>query len=244
MRISRVYVDLPLAEHSELLLPPLPSRHLLQVLRLRAGAELTLFSGRGGEFQATLLGAVKSAARVRVGAHRVIERESALDITLLQGLARGERMDLVIQKAVELGVTRILPVRTDFSVVRLDAAQAARRLAHWQGVIIAASEQCGRNRLPTVAAPATLAAAIAALAPGSRRLLLDPDAPASLQAAAAGATAAALLIGPEGGFSPAELAQCARAQFVACRLGPRVLRTETAPLAALAVLQAFAGDLG
>jgi 16S rRNA (uracil1498-N3)-methyltransferase len=244
MRVSRVYAATPLAAHSELVLPAAPSRHLLQVLRLREGAALTVFNGQGGEYPATLLGAVKSAARVRTGEHCPIERESPLTLTLLQGVARGERMDLVIQKAVELGVARIVPVLTDFSVVKLDAAQAAKRRAHWQGVAIAACEQCGRNRLPEVAAPTTLAEALSKLAADTRRLLLEPDAAVSLPAAAAGAHAVALLIGPEGGFSEPELALTASAGFTACRLGPRVMRTETAPLAALAILQSVAGDLG
>jgi 16S rRNA (uracil1498-N3)-methyltransferase len=243
MRISRVYVDLPLQAHSEQLLPEAPSRHLLQVLRLRAGAVLTLFNGRGGEFTATLVGAMKSAARVQVGEQRVVERESPLQLTLLQGVSRGERMDLVIQKAVELGVSRIVPVLTEFSVVKLDAAQAAKRHAHWQGIVVAACEQCGRNRLPAVAMPQPLAPALAQLAAGMRGLLLDPEATESLLDAAGGMAGLALLVGPEGGLSPAEVALATRAGFVACRLGPRVLRTETAPLAALAVLQAVAGDL-
>jgi 16S rRNA (uracil1498-N3)-methyltransferase len=244
MRISRVYVDLPLQSDREQLLPDAPSRHLLQVLRLRAGAELTVFNGRGGEFGATLLGTTKSAARVRIGAHRAIERESPLALTLLQGVARGERMDLVIQKAVELGVAQIVPVLADFSTVRLDGAQTVKRLAHWQGVVIAACEQCGRNHLPEVATPIRLVEALSKLATDTRRLLLEPGAAVNLTAAAAGARDISLLIGPEGGLSPAELQLAARAGFIASSLGPRVLRTETAPLAALAILQSTAGDLG
>jgi 16S rRNA (uracil1498-N3)-methyltransferase len=244
MRISRIHVAALLTAESELRLPAGASRHLLRVLRLRAGAEVTLFDGRGGEYGATLLGADGPAARLQVGAHRELERESPLDCTLLQGVSRGERMDLIIQKAVELGVTRVVPVMTEFAVVKLDAAQAAKRQAHWQGIAISACEQCGRNRVPEVAAPASLTTACASLDPGGTRLLLAPDAAATLAAAASGAQRVVLLIGPEGGLSDAEHALAARRQFVACRLGPRVLRTETAPLAALALLQAIAGDLG
>jgi 16S rRNA (uracil1498-N3)-methyltransferase len=243
MRISRIHVATPLAAESEVLLPADASRHLLRVLRLRPGAVVTLFDGRGGEYGATLLGAAGPAARVHIGAHRELERESPLDCTLLQAVSRGERMDLIIQKAVELGVTRIVPVMTEFGVVKLDAAQAAKRRAHWQGIAISACEQCGRNRVPEIATPAGFDAVYAALDPGGTRLLLALDAATTLAAAAAGAQRAVLLIGPEGGLSDAELALAARRQFVACRLGPRVLRTETAPLAALALLQAIAGDL-
>ena len=179
-----------------------------------------------------------------------IERESPLRVTLLQALARGEKMDWVLQKATELGVARIVPVATERSVVQLDGERAGRRLEHWQGIVASACEQCGRNRLPEVLAPQSLAAAcqLAATSPASVRLVLAPGATASLAAAAsaaeAGASEVALLIGPEGGLSEAELRVAAQAGFVAVAMGPRVLRTETASIAALAVLQLVAGDFG
>ncbi|MCC7464042.1 MAG: 16S rRNA (uracil(1498)-N(3))-methyltransferase [Gammaproteobacteria bacterium] len=250
MAIPRVYVDLPLASGATVELPALASSHVTRVLRLRAGDALTLFNGRGGEYTATLARPVaRDHASVKVDTHAAVERESPLALTLLQAIARGERMDLIVQKATELGVARIVPLTTERSVVRLDERQAARRLEHWRAVAIAACEQCGRNRPPQIDAITDferLADATCGLAPGERspRLMLEPDAPAALAARAVGLTAATLLVGPEGGWSEREAALARRSGFTACRLGPRVLRTETAPLAALAVLQALAGDLG
>jgi 16S rRNA (uracil1498-N3)-methyltransferase len=244
MRLSRVYAELPLQTGIELTLPPAASAHLLRVLRLRPGAALTLFNGRGGEFEATLLDGRSDGARVRVGAHQDIERESPLAITLLQGISRGDRMDTVVQKATELGVARIVPVNCEFSVVRLDAAQAAKRVAHWQAVAIGACEQCGRNRVPRIDPIVDTATAAAAVEAAAVKLLLAPEADRRLVEVVQETPIAVLLIGPEGGLSEREEAVAARHGFVGCRLGPRILRTETAPLAALAVLQAVAGDLG
>jgi 16S rRNA (uracil1498-N3)-methyltransferase len=250
MAIPRVYVDLPLASGATVELPAPAASHVTRVLRLRAGDALTLFNGRGGEYAATLARpAAQGHARAEVGAHAAVERESPLALTLLQAVARGERMDLVVQKATELGVTRIVPLATERSVVRLDERQAAKRLEHWRGIAIAACEQCGRNRLPRIDAITDfdrLADATHGLALGDTgpRLMLEPNAPAPLAAFAARLTAATLLIGPEGGLSEREAALARRAGFAACRLGPRVLRAETAPLVALAALQLLAGDLG
>jgi 16S rRNA (uracil1498-N3)-methyltransferase len=247
----RAYVAAPLAADAEFELPAAVANHLVRVLRLRPDAALTLFDGRGGEYPATLLAASGRGARVRTGAHAAVERESPLRLTLLQGIARGERMDLILQKATELGVARLVPLACERSVVRLDAAQAAKRLEHWRAIAIAACEQCGRNRLPEI--DAVLPSERIADAPGgaatpagarTARLLLEPGAPLGLTRAAAGLHAVTLLVGPEGGLSERERALAARAGFTACSLGPRILRTETAPLAALAVLQALAGDLG
>ena len=243
MRLSRVYVDLPLQAGIELTLPPAASVHLLRVLRLRPGAALTLFNGRGGEFEATLLDGRGAGASVQVGSHHDIERESPLDITLLQGISRGERMDAVVQKSTELGVTRIVPVNCEFSVVRLNAAHAAKRVAHWQAVAIGACEQCGRNRVPRIDPIVDTATAAAAVAAAAIKLLLAPEADRKLVEVVQGTQIAALLIGPEGGLSEREAAVATHYGFIGCRLGPRILRTETAPLAALAVLQAVDGDL-
>ena len=245
MRTTRIYVDSGLHPGQDLLLPPESSAHLLRVLRLRPGSMLTLFNGRGGEYQARLDGpAARARARLAIGEHCSIERESPLQLTLLQGIARGERMDLIVQKATELGVQRIVPVRCKFSVVRLDAARLPLRLGHWRSIAIAACEQCGRNRLPQLDPPLELAAACAAVASANGlRLMLQPEAGDSLAALAAGARSSVLLVGPEGGFSEDEQRFALQSGFRACRLGPRVLRTETAPLAALAALQALAGDL-
>jgi 16S rRNA (uracil1498-N3)-methyltransferase len=239
----RAFVAAPLAADSELELPATVANHVARVLRLRVGAALTLFDGRGGEYPATLLSAAARTARVRLGAHAAIERESPLRLTLLQGIARGERMDMIVQKATELGVARLVPLACERSVVRLHGQQAARRLDHWRAIAIAACEQCGRNRLPEIG-PLLPSERLAELPDCAARLLLAPGAPTRLAHAATGLTAATLLVGPEGGLSEREEMLARRAGFTACSLGPRILRTETAPLAALAVLQALAGDLG
>ena len=243
MRTTRIYVELELAAGAEVLLPPAASTHLLRVLRLRPGAALTLFNGRGGEYAAELAaGTGRSAARVLVGAQTAVERESPLHITLLQGVARGERMDFIVQKATELGVQRIVPLSCEFSVVRLDAAALRRRVEHWRAVAIAACEQCGRNRLPQVDTITELEAACGG-GTDELKLVLVPQAPATLSMLAQGSRPVMLLVGPEGGLSGREQLLAHRHGFQACRLGPRILRTETAPLAALAALQALAGDL-
>ena len=162
---------------------------------------------------------------------------------LLQGIARGEKMDLILQKATELGVAAILPVTSQRSEVKLDAARAAKRLAHWRNVVIAACEQSGRAVVPDVAAPATLQEALASLPTGGLRLLLDPEGRQSIATLAAIDGQALLAVGPEGGWSPRDREQLQSADFQGLRLGPRVLRTETAGLAAIAALQSRFGDL-
>jgi len=249
MRVTRIHVPGPLVENSEITLPAQAGEHLTRVLRLEPGAAFTLFDGRGGEYAAELAPRAGKQVRARVLAHAAVERESPLDITLLQGIARGERMDLIVQKSTELGVTRIVPVTAERSVVRIDARQHERKREHWQTVAISACEQCGRNRIPEVTAPRTLAELLAAegtlLPADARRLLLAAHATHSLVAAVRDTRAPlVLLIGPEGGLAEGEQRQALAQGFVACRLGPRILRTETAGLAALATLQAVTGDLG
>jgi 16S rRNA (uracil1498-N3)-methyltransferase len=229
-------------------LPTGAARHLVRVLRLAPGAPLTAFNGQGGEFDGVIEAVQRSVVTVRIGSHRSIERESPLDITLLQGIARGEKMDLILQKATELGVSRIVPLTSTRSTVRLTAETAARKQEHWQAVVVSACEQCGRNRVPTVARPAALTDAVQA-APQGLSLVLAPDAeaegPGTLltpHGAAGNWPPITLLIGPEGGLDVAEIAAASLAGFVKCRLGPRVLRTETAALTALAALQCVAGD--
>ncbi len=245
MRLTRIHVPGELAAGSEITLPAQAAEHLTRVLRLEAGAPLTVFNGRGGEYSAVLATRKGKTVTARLGNHDAIDRESPLDITLLQGVARGERMDLIVQKATELGVTRIVPVLAERTVVKVDAKQRERKLVHWQSVAISACEQCGRNRVPEVGAPVGLGDAMAALPAGGLRCLLAADGEDSLATAARGANAAVvLLIGPEGGLAENERRLAGVHGFRAHRLGPRILRTETAGLAALAVLQAIQGDLG
>lgn len=246
MRVTRIHVPDALAAGSEIVLPAQAGEHLTRVLRLEPGAPFTLFNGQGGEFAALLAPANGKKVIARVLQHDAVERESPLDITLLQGVARGERMDLIVQKSTELGVTRITPVLTERSVVKLDVRQRDRKRDHWQAIAISACEQCGRNRVPEVGEPAALGDAIAALAADSVGFLLATDGEESLAVAVrlASVRPIALLVGPEGGFAEHERSFAAANGFVACRLGPRIMRTETAGLAALAALQALAGDLG
>jgi 16S rRNA (uracil1498-N3)-methyltransferase len=246
MRLTRIHVPAPLAVGEEVTLPAQAAEHLTRVLRLEEGAPLTLFNGAGGEYSATLGARHGKAGRTiaRVLGHDPVERESPVAITLLQGVARGERMDLIVQKATELGVARIVPLLAERSVVRVDAKQRARKQEHWQAIAIAACEQCGRNRVPTLADPLGLGDAIAQLPADAARALLAADGPISLTTFAMQSTGRplALLIGPEGGLADNERQFALANGFTACRLGPRILRTETAGLAALAALQAIAGD--
>lgn len=248
MRLTRVFVDATLQAGALLRLPEGPAQHLARVLRAKVGDALCVFNGQGGEYSAQIETLQRNAVTVRIGAHAAVERESPLETTLLQGIARGEKMDQILQKATELGVTSVIPVLTARSNVRLDPDSAARKQQHWQAVVIAACEQCGRNRVPNVQMPVDLAEALASTANGLRLLLAPDDSARSLRNLLTNPPAGApdsitLLVGPEGGFDSAEIARATQAGFVACRLGPRVLRTESAALAALAVLQALAGDL-
>ena len=242
MRLTRCYVPAPLHTGDTRLLPGDVSTHVARVLRARAGQMLTLFDGRGGEYDACIVAIERRGVRVRIDTHRAVERESPLAVTLLQALARGERMDFIVQKATELGVAAIVAWPGERSVARLDAQGLARRCEHWRAVAISACEQCGRNRVPSIAAVADLASACAQSGATSLRLLLAPEADQTLTAVARQASSISLAVGPEGGFSDEELALAQHHGFQFCRLGPRVLRAETAPLAALAALQAVAGD--
>jgi 16S rRNA (uracil1498-N3)-methyltransferase len=230
----RVYLDAPLERPGEVSLDDAPAHHLARVLRLREGDALTVFNGRGGEWDAEFIG----KRRVRTTAFHAIERESPLRITLVQGVSTGERMDYTVQKAVELGVAIIQPLITRKGVVRLEGARASARLEHWRKIAVAACEQCGRNRIPEVLPLIDFRD----YRPGGEgpRLLLSAEGE-SIRAVKleGGATIAA---GPEAGFAPDEQAALERAGFVRASLGPRTLRTETAALAALAALNALRGD--
>jgi 16S rRNA (uracil1498-N3)-methyltransferase len=233
---------------SEVMLPEAAAAHVARVLRLRPGARLVLFDGSGADFPAEISDVAGSRVRARIDERVEGLRESPLAVTLVQAVSRGERMDWTLQKATELGVRRIQPVFAARSVVRLDERQGERRLRHWQAVVASACEQCGRSVLPVVEPPLELARYLEGPRGEVLRLVLSPDAATSIAAIAArlhGPVAGVeLLIGPEGGLEAAEIAAATRAGFEAAGLGPRVLRTETAGIAALAVLQALAGDLG
>lgn len=245
MRRIRCHVDMPLACGALLQLPEATANHLLRVLRLSTGDAFVLFNGDGHDYHARLEQVGRAGAQARIGEREAIASESPLRVQLAQGIARGEKMDLILQKATELGVTAIQPLFTERTEVRLDAARMAKRMAHWRNVIASACEQSGRARLPTLAQPTELGALLVAQGHDALRLILDPagtclasDLPAPPSAGIVFA------VGPEGGFSPRERLQLQGAGYLGLRLGPRVLRTETAGLAALAVLQARFGDLG
>ncbi len=242
MRLSRVFVEGPLEPGARLSLTGSAAAHVSRVLRLRAGDGLTLFNGTGGEFAATIEGIAKDAVTLTVGEGHRAERESPLRLTLAQGISRGERMDLVVQKATELGVTTLAPLLTERSVVRLDAAQAARKAEHWRAIALAACEQSGRNRPPRLLPPATLAQFLGATG-AATKLLLSPAATLRLTEVPRPAGEVQVLIGPEGGLTDEEQARARAAGFLGVRLGPRVLRTETAAIAALALVQREFGDL-
>ena len=244
MRLIRVHVDAALAPGARVTLAGTATVHLRRVLRLEAGDAVTLFNGDGADYPSRIAAFGRGTAEAEVTDRVAARAESPLAITLMQGIARTERMDLVVQKATELGVAAIVPVATTRGVVRLDAATRARKRAHWHGIAVAACEQCGRARVPVVAEPRSLEAFLGDPPPEGARLLLSPDAQVSLAAVAQGATSIALLIGPEGGLEESERLAAIAAGWRACRLGPRVLRSETAAIAALAVLQSVAGDLG
>jgi len=248
MRLNRVYVAASLSAGSVIELPASAAQHLAKVLRARSGDEIVLFAGDGREFPAAIESIRGSRVTALVGEARSIDRESPLSVTLIQCLARADRMDVIVQKATELGVARIVPVISRRSVVRLDAAQAASKAEHWRGIAIAACEQCGRNRLPVIEAPRPLIRHLGEAPPGGARLILEPGA-AGLGAAAGigtpveiGATVE-LAVGPEGGFDAEELEAFRISGFTSVALGPRVLRTETAAIAGIAWLQSRFGDL-
>lgn len=241
MSAPRFYLDQPLAAGARFSLPPGPARHAARALRLAAGDTVTLFNGTGGEYDARIERIQKDEVAVSIAGFRDIERESRLQVVLAQGISSGERMDYTLQKAVELGVAAIQPLATKRSVVKLAGERSERRVAHWQGVVASACEQSGRNRLPPVAQPMSLANWLGARAPG-RLLFLSPLAEVRLAELPPPDGADTLVAGPEGGFEADELAALAAARAVPVRLGPRVLRTETAALAALAAMQTLWGD--
>lgn len=242
-RMPRIYVDIELLSGSDCLLPTAAAHHIRDVLRLERDAELVLFNGGGGEFEAQLRAVSRGEVRAVVGAWRAGIAESPLSVTLAQSISRGERMDYTIQKAVELGVRHIAPITSSRTVVRLDNTREEKRLEHWRGIVRHAAEQSGRTVIPSVAPVLSLAAWLAQSA-ALRAYMLDPFASGSLAGQNAPTAEVAIVAGPEGGFSADEREQMARAGVLPVRLGPRILRTETAALCALTILQMRWGDLG
>ncbi|MDQ5911784.1 MAG: rRNA ((1498)-N(3))-methyltransferase [Pseudomonadota bacterium] len=245
MRIPRFYLPIPLAAGMTAPLDDHVFNHAVRVLRLGVNAPCILFDGQGSAFAATLIEVGKRSAAAQVLEAVPSATESPLRITLAQGISRGEKMDYTLQKAVELGVTAIQPLFTERSGVQLSGERLARKIQHWQGIVIGACEQCGRDRLPELREPVAFMDGLAPLtaAPGLG-LLLDPLAEQGLRDLTPPSGPMMLLIGSEGGLSPGELARARTVGFVGVRLGPRILRTETAGVAALAAIQALWGDCG
>lgn len=241
MQTPRFYTPSALDAHSETALDEKASAHIARVLRMRVGDKLTLFDGSGGEYPAQIVAIGKKAVQVSVGALLPREVESPLSIHLGVGMSRGDRMDWIVQKATELGVTSITPLITERCGLKLKGERQDKKLRHWQGVAISACEQCGRNRIPQIAAPKTLADELSQTK-ADTKLVLHHRA-STLEAATETPSSIALLIGPEGGLSEQEIAQAQQQGYQAITLGPRVLRTETAPLAALTIVQSMWGDM-
>jgi 16S rRNA (uracil1498-N3)-methyltransferase len=240
--IARFHCPIPLAPGAHLELPDEAAHHAIKVLRLAAGDVVSLFDGRGGEWLGRL-GRAGKTVTVRLESFDAADREAPLAVTLVQGLPAADKMDWIVQKCVELGVAAFRPVAARRSVIRLSGERMERRVAHWQAVAISACEQCGRNRVPWVAALVDLPQFLGEpAAQNELRLVLAPGATQRLAAMPRPDGPVTLLVGPEGGFEEGELAAAKFAGFQPIALGPRVLRTETAGVAAVAALMALWGD--
>jgi 16S rRNA (uracil1498-N3)-methyltransferase len=242
MRVPRIYTAQPLSAGARLALETDAAHHLARVLRMPVDAQLVLFNGDGAEYPARIAAIDKKNVVVTIERADASERESPLQIHLGIAVSKGERMDWVIQKATELGVTQISPLQSERVEVRLHGEREEKKRAHWQAITVAACEQCQRNRLPVVNTTQPLAGWLDAVV-ADEKFVLHHRSDTALADAVAKPRSVALLIGPEGGLSDSEIAQAERSGFNSLRLGPRVLRTETAPLAALSVLQFLWGDL-
>ncbi|MEM6582194.1 MAG: 16S rRNA (uracil(1498)-N(3))-methyltransferase [Pseudomonadota bacterium] len=241
MRLPRIYTNQPLTENLSIELEAAPSRHLARSLRMKPGDHLIVFNGKGGQYAAVVESVQRSTVNVTTNRFDAIERESKLSVTLGITVSRGDRMDWIVQKATELGVSGIVPLISERCEVRLKGDRIEKKLNHWQQIIASACEQCGRNRLPSIQPPLAIEQWINET-DASLKLVLHhlaeeavalKDAPASI----------ALLIGPEGGLTNEEVDAATHANFRAIRLGPRVMRTETAPIAALTIVQSRWGDM-
>ena len=245
MRIPRIYTNANLTPGTDIQLDEGAARHLTSALRMTAGQQIILFNGQGGEYSAELVQAKKGKASAMVTGFTQIDRESPLQIHLAIGISRGERMDWIVQKATELGVTEITPLFSERTEVKLNGERLEKKLRHWQQVSISACEQCQRNRIPTINNALTLDQWLnqpnqeaqqlkLVLHHRSDKTLAQHQSPKNV----------CLLVGPEGGLSDNEISRAMDKGFAALTLGPRVLRTETAPLAAISIMQSVWGDMG
>jgi 16S rRNA (uracil1498-N3)-methyltransferase len=242
MREPRIFVDCDLQEDSELILRAETAHYLATVLRRKTGQTIHLFNGKGADYSASIQSISKKEVRVQLGSAKQSNTESPLQITLLQGISRAQHMDYTLQKAIELGVYRIVPVFTEFGNLRLDDSRAQKKWQHWQKIIVSACEQSGRSYVPELAQPQSLSAALAA-ENNTLKVILHPAEGLSLRAITPAPQSLSILAGPEGGFSDAELEQAIAQSFQSVLMGPRVLRTETAAVAALSICQSLWGDM-
>jgi 16S rRNA (uracil1498-N3)-methyltransferase len=233
MNISRIYQPVTLREGAQIILDNDAAHHLVRVLRAKMGDPVTLFNGEGGEYAGVIAAIAKKSVTLQINKFNAREAESPLNLCLAQGIARGEKMDYIIQKAVELGVKQIVPLLTERSTVKLAEDRREKRWQHWQSIIISACEQCGRNRLPELL-PVQAYYNWLPTAQADQGFVLAPLSASKLQD---------YLIGPEGGLTEQEITAAQNQQFEALNLGPRILRTETAAVAALTTLQCGFGDM-
>lgn len=238
--MTRLHLPQLLHSGSTIPLPDAAFRHLVQVLRMEAGEHLTVFNGDGGEYAATLATASRKGATLAIGSHDPVSREAPLHITIAQCVSKGDRMDYALQKSTELGAAHFATVISTHGVVKMDSERWEKKVEHWRGVVVAAAEQSGRTQMPTVDAPVSFHSYLVAAHAGLK-LILAPGGSHGLAALPA-ATRMTALIGPEGGFSATELDLADRHGWLRVGLGPRVLRTETAPVALLAALHVLHGD--
>lgn len=245
MSPTRLFSPSPLRPNSRFKLDSSQSRYLMRALRLRSGDQLVVFDGSGGEYNASVVLANKDGVEIATTELQDHSAESSLSVWLVQGISKGDRMDTVVQKATELGVRRVSPVSSDFSIVKLDPKKAAKRRDHWQKIAQSACEQCGRNTLPRIDDVVSLSAWHETHRnPSANQFILSPGAAATLSSFSRPMSAITLLIGPEGGFSGTEQERAIGAGFEPVGLGPRVLRTETAAIAAISAAQTLWGDFG
>ena len=239
----RLFISQPIAHDQNVEIDGERAHYLKRVLRMKAGSELVLFTGDGYDYPAEVTAARKSRLVLRIGKGVHNDSESPLNIRLVQGISRGERMDFAVQKATELGVRRITPVFTEFSVVKLNPERAKRRMQHWQKIAQSACEQCGRNQVPPIDAPVTLKDYFVETSAADHRIAFVPGAAATLHDLTEPPRTIDLLVGPEGGFSEREVGDAAHVGFFTVSLGPRILRSETAALTAVTMVQSKWGDL-
>lgn len=242
MRLTRIHTPQPLAVGALIDLDGMSANHAIRVLRMQVGQPLTVFNGSGGEYHGTIDRVGRGTLSLRIDAFVEQEAESPLSITLVQAISKGERMDYTVQKAVELGVHAIVPVFSARAVVQLKGERLDRRTSHWQAVAVSACEQCGRNRVPDVQPPLPLNTWLANIGSVANAFMMDPESSRALSDFTPACDQAMVLSGPEGGFTAQEADAARQAGFVGVRLGPRVLRTETAAIAMLAALQTLWGD--